>query len=173
MDYNTPSNTGIVPTATHIGYLAGMINHTAGPIMELGVGHYSTPLLHYMRGNRLALSIESDLQWYKFFYDRYGSSDDDRHEFLYTEKRLISDVLSSMSGEWDVVFIDNSPASDRKKCIEVLRGRAAFLVVHDSEPEAEAYGWDGIFDTFKYKFTCPFYTDSTTVVSDVSEIPIK
>jgi hypothetical protein len=174
MEYRLPSNDQMNANATHYGILGGMIAKTTGPIVEFGLGHYSTPLIHYLCQNRKAVSVETNREWTKYFEARFGN---ESHEFYCTENRLISTAFFSNSKYnevmWGVAFIDNGPDADRVKIIRNVRQKAKYIVVHDSEPGAVSYGWGDVFDTFKYKLYDDFWGNGTTVVSDVEEIGLK
>jgi len=172
MEFRMPSTDQMNPNATHYGILAAMIAKTVGPIVEFGSGHYSTPMLHYMSCamNRVALSIEVSPDWCKYFEDQFGHGS---HKFFCTENKLVSRAFPESqyhNTKWDVALIDHGPELDRPRCVEMMRNKAKFIVVHDSEPLAVAYNWGNIFSTFKYRFYWDFYGNGTMVVSDVEDI---
>jgi len=167
------------PNSTHFPILAAMVSRTANlpyVTLELGMGHYSTPLLHFMCKalDKRLFSVDNCPEWHDFFLMNLKKYD--THEFFYAKNKLLSTWLKEqniddLSVHFDVAFIDHSPALDRVKCVEFLRKRAMFIVVHDSEAIADAYSWNGIFDTFKYKFSWGLYNgNETTVVSEFEEI---
>lgn len=173
MEFRMPSIDQMNPNATHYGILAAMIAKTSGPIAEFGSGHYSTPMLHYMGHamNRKALSVEVSPDWHKYFRDQFECPG---HNFFCTENKLVSRAFpengTHYNTNWGIVLIDHGPETDRPRCIEMMRNKAKYIVVHDSEPLAVAYNWGNIFDTFKYRFYWDFYGNGTTVVSDVEDI---
>lgn len=171
MEYLKPDIAQMNANATHAGILAAMLAKTTGSMLELGVGHFSTPTLYYVAKitGRYALSVETSREWYDFFADQFSS---DSHKFFCTDNRLISTCFEEYYGEkhWDVVLVDNGPSTDRVSCIEMLRKKAKYIIVHDSESAAVAYDWSNIFETFKYKYYWDFYGNGTTVVSDEMEI---
>ncbi len=167
MEFRKPDVTQMNANGTHYCLLAALIQNTTGPVVELGVGHYSTPMLHFMCQNRPVTSIETNIDWYNYFNDLCGKGS---HNLEHTNEFLISSYLHNDNRVWDVAFIDHGPEPDRPKCVELLRNRAKYIIVHDSEPNAVAYGWNGIFDTFKYKYYWDFYGNGTTIVSETEEI---
>lgn len=50
--------------STHLAVLMEAVRRTAGPVLELGVGLYSTPVLHWLcyPTNRRLVSYDSDAQ---------------------------------------------------------------------------------------------------------------
>lgn len=162
-------------TATHSPVLAAMLAKTEGDVLELGTGHYSTPFLHFIcQPNRFILSIDTDERWISFFKENFSGS---HHEYICTDDDLISTALLRNSWckgkKWGLAFVDCNPEIDRKECIRILRDKADYIVVHDSEPLATAYQWGDIFETFKYRFYYDVYHNGTTVISDTKEIPIE
>jgi hypothetical protein len=171
MDVRKPSNTEMMPTATHIGFLAGILAKTDGPVVEFGTGYYSTPIIHYTCQDRYVLSIEMNIHWVDYFSSRYKR---DNHKYFYTNNQLLSEAFFGVdeykNAQWNVAFIDHDPPEDRIKCIKKIRDKAKYLIVHDTEVDAISYNWNGIFDTFKYKLHCDLFNDQTTIVSDFEEI---
>lgn len=173
MEHVEPNINQMCASATHIPILAAVLARTEGPVLELGVGHYSTPIIHFAckSKNRHAVSIDTSRSWIDFFAKVYASAN---HLFMGTENRLISfdlstrQILTAMS--WEVAFIDQQPEVDRKKCIEILRDRINYIIVHDAEPLATVYGWGNIFDTFPHKFYYDFYGNGTAVVSMTEDL---
>ena len=156
---------------THSCVLAGIITQTTGPVLELGIGHYSTPLIHFMCRNRPVLSVESDREWMQFYANSFKNG---CHDFqCFDRVSSIFEMEQYKDLQWDVAFVDHSPSEDRRVCVESLRTRAKYIVVHDSEPLAVVYKWDGIFETFKYKYYWDFFGNGTTVVSDICQIELE
>ncbi len=52
------------PFATHMPLLLACLRHTTGPVLELGSGWFSTPLLAAFATDRLVRTIETNPQWY-------------------------------------------------------------------------------------------------------------
>jgi len=68
---------------THLAPLIKAVSKTDGDILELGMGVFSTPFLHYtaILSNRKLVSIENDKSWAKFFFD-YGYKHKRQSAFL-------------------------------------------------------------------------------------------
>ena len=132
--------------STHIHALSAAVQHSSGPILELGCGDYSTPLLHVLRGDRLVVSAERDPAWYAQFVDLAAAG----HEVV-----LVSDWDAFLeivkSTHWGVVFVDHSPGERRAADLRLLAPRTDLVVVHDTE--ASCYGWAGAFDAYDWVFT--------------------
>lgn len=160
--------------STHIPILAGIVSQTTGPVVEFGVGHYSTPMLHCMCKNRMLLSVENNKEWHDWFRGQWEDGD---HDFALYENQNLSDGFFCDSKHanvlWDVAFVDCLPEKDRKRVIEKIKGQARFIVVHDSEPNASIYEWGNTFNYFKHELYWNFYGNGTTVVSMFQEIPLR
>lgn len=166
------------PNGVHAPILATLLSKTTGPILELGVGNNSTPLIHFMCQDRFCLSIDASLDWYSAFVRVFGSR---LHCFVHSGDMTVSEKLSALLSyedfkdvHWGVAFIDHAPAGDRVKCVEILRGRAEYIICHDTEPTVpKEYAWENVFDTFKHKYYWGgLGINGTTVVSE-NEIPIR
>jgi hypothetical protein len=168
MEHVAPNINQLSATATHAPILSAVASKAGGPIIEIGVGHHSTPMLHFIARaiGRHITSIDTNADWISFFSCIPGLGSD--HRYLCTGNRLISAELPRYlegTGTWGVAFVDCSPEIDRKKCVELMRNRAKYIVVHDAEPLAKVYDWGNLFDTFKSKFYWDFYGNGTIVVS--------
>ena len=108
---------------------------STGSVLELGVGHFSTPFLHEycMAANRGLMSVESDQTWGDAFRIRYKRS---LHSFYVGNYDAILKEFATQ--DWGVVFIDNSPGGKARSIpFDLLKGKAQYLVVHDYHRENE------------------------------------
>jgi len=151
------------PYGTHITPLIAAVLETEGDVIELGMGDYSTPLLHeivkYQRSvgiNRNLFSYENHREWLNNFIDLENAY----HHITFVNKwENISLIKCS------VVFIDHAPAERRIIDIERWRHHADIIVVHDTD-KLKYYGYEPILSSFKYRNTYERYAKSTTIVSD-------
>lgn len=124
--------------------LAAVVHGTTGPVLELGAGRWSTPLLAELCGpQRAFLSIETDATWAMAAALAAPSA-------LVLRAATWDAALSWLDTigppQWGVVFVDLSPGHDRRRAVERLRARAQVVVVHDTEPDKYyAYHFDGEF----------------------------
>lgn len=101
--------------------------HSKSPVLEVGMGHFSTPLLHALTGavGVDLYSVEADKDWASQFLHYAGP----HHSILgceYDELFLKIDPLA-----FSVAFLDNSPGDHRAELFERLLPMAQYLVVHD------------------------------------------
>lgn len=149
---------------THITPLIAAVLATKGDIIELGIGDYSTPLLHEIVKHQRSIgstrkihSFESDPNWLANFKD------------LRTDWHLVEAVH-----DWDkleiqkncsVIFIDHAPADRRVIDIQKYRHNAGIIVVHDTE-KAKYYGYEPTISSFKYRYDYERYSKKTTLLSE-------
>lgn len=140
--------------ATHLGALIACVNKTQGDVLELGMGLFSTPYLHYMATvtKRNLLSLENDKGWYKHFHHS------DFMQFLYQNEYhnlvLVDNYENSplIDKEWDVVLVDQTPDLSRKETVKILANKAKYIIIHDSnEVHEKTYHYSEIYPLFKYK----------------------
>lgn len=161
---------------THMESLITAVVNTHGPILEMGCGDFSTPLLHALctRSKRFILSVEThknwmlnftDLQteWHNFVYLKIYDNDDTR----VNPKPSLWDTIG-LDRNWSIVLIDHAPEPRRIIDIQRLRNNTEIFVIHDTE--ATSYGYEPIINSFKYKYVNNRYLPSTTVVSDTIDV---
>jgi len=171
---------GIAAGGTHFPVLATMVINTSGPVLEMGCGDYSTPLLHALCApqKRLLVSTDVDKQWishfldlecdwHKFIHVHAYETKDPRNDWYYCADH---DAWKVVGGDthWSVVLIDHTPGMQRVLDIVRLRNNTDIFVVHDSEDPR--YGYEPVLNTFKYKYVYDRYNITTTVVSDVIDV---
>lgn len=146
---------------THQQALVHAVMSTDGAILEMGCGHYSTPILHEICTiqKRKLVSVENDKEW----LDVFKSFANEYHELNFVES------WDDVSGEYDVVFIDHAPAERRKVDIERFKDRCKIMVIHDYLQDL-VYHHHEIINTFKYKKVFDFYGRQTVIVSNIIEL---
>lgn len=143
--------------STHIPMLIKAIQLTKGPVLELGAGIFSTPLLHWLcaEDKRPLLTYERDPEYYGF-----------ARKFLSKKHRVVLidkwDKIDTKT-HWSVVLVDQD--TERGKTAILLKDSADFIILHDSE-YPELYGYDEVYAHFKYIYHWTFCKPYTTVVSN-------
>ena len=144
---------------SHVPLLASVVAIARpGPVLELGVGDMSTPLLREMcrAMGRELVSVDTSEEWAR----KYGAHL--FHEFPHT----------AAVREWAVVFVDTSPPPSRLELVKSMREWAEFIVIHDTDnqggdlTELVAY-----LEGFRHARVCRDFTPWTTVVSDTRGYP--
>jgi hypothetical protein len=155
------------PFATHMPVLLACLRHTTGPVLELGSGWFSTPLVAAFATDRLVRTVETNHEW----YDRisrictYQPITRHRHQVIYVPDY---DDAPIDDHHWSVVLLDHEPPPRRGVDALRLRDRCQLMIGHDSEHPDYCYG--PVFDTFKFRFTLSTVFPWTTVVSDTDPL---
>lgn len=114
---------------------------TTGPIVECGMGNFSTYLLH--ETGRHVISYDTNYGWYRLFNVKSKN--------LIPPNEWLT-VVRSLKAQVSVFFIDQAPGESREKCIaELSTGFVGVVVAHDTEPAADnGYKMRQHFSKFKY-----------------------
>ena len=150
--------------ASHLPVLTRLLPTTTGPVLELGIGLYSTPYLHWIcsASRRQLTSYDSDPKWIRYFRDAKS----DIHEVALIDDwdKMPIDMF------WDIAFIDHAP--DHRRSIEAKRlaNNAKYLILHDTEPEVDSlYGYSQIYPLFKYRYDYTLAKPYTTILSNFTK----
>lgn len=128
----TPEMSVATQWQSHLPALLACVAVTSGDVLELGVGHFSTPQLHALCGalGRRLHSVEPDQLWRNEFEQKYSSP---LHGFSSDWTRLLGERLS-------VAFVDHSPGGEnRAKAFRAFLEISDYVVMHDAQTEAENF----------------------------------
>jgi len=148
---------------THLPCLIKALSKTTGDVLELGMGVFSTPYLHYqcILSNRLLVSYENYKNWWQFFIDYHYPCDN--HEVNFIENYTDANI----NKKWDVVLIDQTPDSERVVAIKKLAKLAKYIIIHDSNPSQDKnYHYSEIYPLFKYRIDWQGDRNQATVLSN-------
>lgn len=94
-------------------------------VLEYGLGYGSTKL--FLAHGCDVTSIESDPRWVRKF----------SHNIIHSRP-----VDYTISGRYDLIFIDCHPSKDRVVCLNKAFDHTSIIVAHDTEPPSEPeYGY--------------------------------
>ena len=156
------------PSGTHLPYLARLLQRINGPILELGSGFFSTPLLYWhavSRGQQFR-SYETNKSW----ADTMGAPVEFVGDWSQVNMREM---------RWSLVFIDHGQSMVRKRTLPPLRGDHAiavkdntdYVVLHDTEPQhEETYGLCEVWSQFKHRINFTDILPHTTVLSNTHDL---
>jgi len=176
------------PFGTHQALLVAAMLETQGPILEMGGGNYSTPLISAFANSqrREAHTIETGPAMYQFLkrfstpfhkiwpvsgYDfavdgRFlPRADTTRAQYIAIQADFLRDFCKAHPQPWSVVFIDQAPGYLRGPAIEHFADAAEFIVTHDTEL-VEPYGFECL-STFRHRWESRLHVPHTTIVSNV------
>jgi hypothetical protein len=116
---------------THMPILASaVLQARPGPVLEYGVGFYSSPLLHLLceEMGRGLLSMDHDPAW----LERFGAFRSDTHRMLAYPNWAASEAVVDAE-TWAVAFIDHGPNDRRVVDARRIADKTEFVIVHDWE----------------------------------------
>lgn len=155
--------------SSHFPALLWALSHTAGDVLEMGGGLFSTPLLHYFcvpRGRQL-VTVDNDQKW----LENVCSFEHPLHRLVLTNNWDAADWEQPVGKLWDVVFIDHAPREQRR--VDLLRyaDRARFIVIHDTNGRQDRhYHLMELWPQFKYAYHYGKFFPQTTIVSNFAPI---
>jgi hypothetical protein len=148
---------------SHVPILAASMLLTSGPVLELGAGYGSTPMLHGLCGvmGRELTTLESDEGWlesFKHFAREWHSL------------RFVSSFtgLPEYSNYYGLVFVDHGISLQRGSSVEALQN-VPIIVCHDT-CHAWLYNYEPLLSTFKYRFNYKQKGPQTSVVSNLIDV---
>jgi hypothetical protein len=119
---------------SHLPVLMAAVAASSGPVLEIGIGHFSTPALRALciPLHRKLVSVEDSSEWFNEFrnYER------DLHRLINADYDNMLPILAKE--HWGAVFIDNSPGGERRrKDFISFIPCSDYVVVHDYHAENE------------------------------------
>lgn len=161
---------------SHYPILAAAVARTNGPVLELGCGDGSTPLLHYMCAGtgRYLLTADTNSEWLSKF--RAGYYRQRLHEFYLVDQWKDFPLLNFIHDKWSVALVDGAPGEDRAGLALRLKESCTFIVCHDSERDygtGANYRYEEITPEFKYVTEWRRYRPYTLVLSNEEPFPIE
>ena len=154
------TDSGSLGYFSHMPVLALALMKTSGPVIEMGVGWGSTPMLKMIckSFNRSLISYESDREWAKQF----------DATFVLDWRHFDIDL------DYSIAFIDCAPGDQRKDLALKLKGRATYIILHDAESDPPGdYRYHEIIPQFKYHEFYRTLRPSTLVLSDVAPLGLE
>ena len=104
------------PFATHIPALLACLDHTSGPVLELGSSWFRTPIVSAFATDRLVRTIETNPEWYIRVSGLgiYQPITRHRHQFLIVPDYNDASILDQ---DLDVVILDHEPPPRRGRSV--------------------------------------------------------
>lgn len=133
----TPEMETAVRYQSHLPALLACIAATEGAVLELGVGHFSTPQLHALLYSKFQILISADDNegWINEFKKYY---DPERHRLLLVDYKEAIPLFAKE--RWGVAFIDHSPGGEnRAAAFKALIEVSDYVVMHDAQKDAENF----------------------------------
>ena len=157
--------------SSFIPTLLKAVQNTEGPILELGSGLFSTPLLHWLcaeQGRKLS-TYENTQEYYKFARKFRTKT----HKIKFVTDWAKEDFDKK---KWSVVLIDHTPPIRRTTDALRLKNRAQYIVLHDTQEKSwHYYGYKKLWPKFKNIYHWEYglsYLPRTSVVSNISDLSL-
>lgn len=149
---------------SHIPVLVKALEVSEGPVLELGMGMFSTPLLHSLclDQDRTLWSYENDARFANMFRNFRAP-----HHNI----ELVDNWNSlDLSRDWSVALVDHKPALQRREDVKRLT-TADYVIIHDSQERPdEYYGYEEIYPLFRYRYDYTKFANQTTVLSNKHDV---
>lgn len=153
--------------SSHLPILIKVLQISEGPVLELGSGVFSTPVMHW-----LCLDNKRELVTYENYKEHYEMNkvfQTEMHKIIFIKNW---DEAKIEGLHWGVAFVDHEPRERRVVEIRRLAQIADYVVVHDSEPDHDKY-FDFIsnaFPLFKNRYNYKRRRPYTTVLSNFKDL---
>ena len=148
-------------SSTHFPLLIKCVLATDGPILEMGTGIFSTPLLHWLASEkkRWVFSYEDNPEWFRLAK---------KFQSITHRIRLVEDWSKlNLKGHWSVALIDQSTKSRTPMAI-YLKDKVDYIVIHDTDAEHH-YNYEKVWPHFKYRFDSIGHP-RTSVISNFQDL---
>ena len=152
--------TSDVTYGSHLPSLLRCVLATRGPVLEIGCGEWSTPVLNAVcraMGREFA-SYEPNAVWASRIREATGAT-------------ILSSIIPTPEWPWSVVFVDHDPARARINTALAFADTAEFIVVHDCQYPGIVELMPFAVKQFKYHFIDKSSPAETAIFSNVREIP--
>jgi hypothetical protein len=157
--------------------LAALYVLNSGPVLELGMGPTSSPLLHRLttEQKRFLLSADSDIRWINYFST--FTANNSLHKFKYVEVKSQMGIEWASSAftdihYWSIVFIDHAPGTRRQFDLMLFPQRTEIVVLHDTE-QSRLYQYSRGLSLYPYQYRFKKLKTYTDVLSKSNETLIK
>lgn len=150
---------------SHIPILIKVMSISTGPVLEVGTGFNSTPVLHWLcneSGRKIDSYESSDM-----FYEVAENYRTDWHGV-----HLIKDWDElKIDKHWGLIFLDHAPGPRRNVEMERVANNADYVVVHDTEAKSDwYYHFANHFDKYKYRYDYKKAYPETSVFSNFKDL---
>ena len=144
---------------SHRLVLAEVLKRTTKPILELGAGDFSTPLIHIETKSKKIVTIDDSKMWLSKFW----RLETDWHKFMVLDEEETMEFYKKDNVKWGLVFIDNSTWELRFAAIMKYKDIADYIILHD----CNYYPDNNIFGATTEKINVKFRRKGVRDYSDV------
>lgn len=123
------------PYGTHKEFLNKLLelnNEDNLPILELGSGYGSTPILHkHCTENSIRLkTLDNNLSWLSKMQGEYAENEYHQYTKVHNWEESLKELVNE---KYFLVFVDQSPWEARTLSIELFKSISQFVMVHDCD----------------------------------------
>lgn len=160
--------------STHLAVLTRVVEKSEGPVLEIGAGLFSTPVLHWMcmSRNRKLVTLEDQEEF--FVWARQFRSGGHSIRLINTldDFNYMKRYDRAFKGRiWGVVFIDHGDDARRGPDAIKFKDIADYVVLHDTNPALQkVYSYDTVWQHFQYRYNWTKANPHTSVVSNFKEL---
>lgn len=150
---------------SHLPLLIKVFNLSEGPVLEMGMGLFSTPVLHW-----LCLDNKRELVSYdntREYYDMNKTFESPTHKIFYVDNDDWR--AADIDKHWGMVFIDQHPSLRRGEDAVRLAQLADYVVMHDTNDEP-GHNYQKVWAHYKYRYDWKRQKPYTTVLSNFKEL---
>lgn len=146
--------------SSHLPITMALLSATKGPVVELGCGIYSTPVMHWScreRGRWLT-SYETNDQW----LDRFSRFERGRHKLVKVDDWKQVDLSRPVG----LALVDHKGTASRYR--QAMRlAHAEFVIVHDAARcMRDKYRRSKIRNAFKHRYRYARFHPETLILSN-------
>lgn len=166
------------PFETHKPVLEYALLKQGRSVLEVGGGEASTPLI--VKHSQCSLTIENNLEW----YNRIAGLGDDKHRIMHSPD-LIQEIrfTRSLYDEnhyhlFSLALVDNDVWNQRCQIVQMLKGVAEVILLHDSFDEHLGRCTECGFSIPEFKYRLNLYPHlppsgsypPTLILSDIVDV---
>lgn len=163
-----PANGRSRAYSSHMPVLLDLLSKTDGPVLELGSGRYSTPLIHWSCAatQRFVLTLERS----KKYFEYASQFADTWHKVVLVEDWDKYPLDGPSGKKWSLAFVDHE-GPRRGTETKRLADLADIIVCHDTcGRDEKKYGYKDAWPSFKYRYQFQLVRPRTSVVSNTVDV---
>ncbi|OGK52588.1 hypothetical protein A2966_03545 [Candidatus Roizmanbacteria bacterium RIFCSPLOWO2_01_FULL_41_22] len=147
---------------SYLPILIEVIQRSDGPVLEMGMGPFSTPVLHWLciEMKRPLVSYDNNPE----YFEENKAFENGGHQVKLVDSWDDADIENTL---WGVAFLDHAPDYRRKEDAKRLANNVDYLILHDSEETKDKYfHYSEIYPLFRYRYNYKRRSPFTVVLSN-------
>lgn len=153
---------------SHLPLLVKTMLISTGPVLEMGMGPFSTPILHWLcfDQNRWLISYDNSPE----YVEENNKFASDMHQIRHVSNWDDAQIEHT---HWGVAFIDHAPPERRHIDVARLANTADYIVIHDSQRHLDQYfHYKKIYGLFKQRYVYRKVKPHASVLSNFKDLTI-